>query len=187
MKYFKKLVGERIYLSPMNVEDTETYLKWMSDFSVSDGFAQSARNYNLTSQKEWIESSLKNCSQQFAIVRLEDDKLIGNCFIDGINHIRRIGTVGLFIGDKENRSKGYGKEALNLLLEYGFRYLNLNNIMLQVFLFNEIAMKCYQNVGFKEFGRRRKAYFLNGKYYDEIYMDILDEEFTGDYIRNKNF
>ena len=52
--------------------------------------------------------------------------------------------------------------------------------------FNDRALKCYEKCGFKEYGRRRKCRFLNGKYYDTISMDLLAEEFTGDFIRNKN-
>ena len=52
--------------------------------------------------------------------------------------------------------------------------------------FNERALGCYKKCGFKEYGRRRKCRFVDGKYYDVIYMDVLAEEFTGDYIRNKN-
>lgn len=67
-----------------------------------------------------------------------------------ISYKNRIGTVGIFIGDENNRSNGYGTEALKLLLDYGFNYLNLNNIMLAVKSFNERAIKCYEKVGFKE-------------------------------------
>ena len=77
-------------------------------------------------------------------MRLEDDKLIGNCSIHEIDQLRQCAEVGLFIGDEENRNKGYGKEVLNLLLNYGFDYLNLNNIMLKVFSFNERAINCYK-------------------------------------------
>ena len=52
--------------------------------------------------------------------------------------------------------------------------------------FNERALKCYKKCGFKEYGRRRKCRFINGKYYDSISMDILAEEFQETYIRNKN-
>ncbi len=109
-------------------------------------------------------------------MRLEDDKLIGNCSIHEIDQLRQCAEVGLFIGDEENRNKGYGKEVLNLLLNYGFDYLNLNNIMLKVFSFNERAINCYKKVGFKEIGRRRQSYYLKGKFYDTVYMDILREE-----------
>ena len=103
-----------------------------------------------------------------------------------IDNINRCAEVGLFIGDEENRNKGYGAEALRLLSDYSFNYLNLNNIQLGVKAFNERAIACYKKVGFKEYGRRREAYFLNGKYYDHVFMDILAREFEGDYIKNKN-
>lgn len=84
------------------------------------------------------------------------------------------------------RNKGYGTEAIQLILDYGFNYLNLNNIKLDVLSFNERAIACYKKCGFKEYGRRRKSEFINGKYYDRISMDILKEEFTQSYIKNKN-
>ncbi len=174
MKYFKKIVGKRIYLSPMNVEDAEIYVKWLNDFSVTDGVGSSCRVTSLETEKEWLT---RNSGQyQFAIVKLEDDKLIGNCGIQGIDQLRQCAEVGLFIGDEENRNKGYGEEVLNLLLDYGFDYLNLNNIMLKVFSFNENAISCYKKVGFKEIGRRRQSYYIKGKFHDEVYMDILRNE-----------
>ncbi len=186
MKYFKKLVGDRVYLSPINEEDVSQYVEWLNDFRVSDGTGMSSKIVTLESEKEWIENNLKENKLNFAIIKLENDELIGNCGIDSISFKDRIGTVGIFIGEEENRSKGYGSETLRLLLDFGFNYLNLNNIMLNVKSFNERAINCYKKVGFKEFGRRRQSYFLNGKYYDDVQMDILKEEFEGEYIRNKN-
>ena len=52
--------------------------------------------------------------------------------------------------------------------------------------FNERALACYKKCGFKEYGRRRKCRYINGRYYDSIEMDILAEEFKGDFIKNKN-
>lgn len=174
MKYFKKIVGSRIYLSPLNMEDAETYVKWLNDCNTTDGLGNSNIIISLEGEKEWIR---KNSDQyQFAIVRLEDDKLIGNCGFNEIQQIKQCAEIGLFIGEEENRNKGYGLEVLNLLLDYGFNYLNLNNIMLRVFSFNERAIKCYKNAGFKEIGRRREAYYLKGRFYDEVYMDILKKE-----------
>ena len=186
MRYFKKLMGERIYLSPVNIEDAAKYVEWFCDFSMSDGIGQSSKLVSVEAEREWLEKSLKNNEYIFAIVNSENDKLIGNCGIHDINHKDRIATVGIFIGEEENRSNGYGAEALKLLLDYGFNYLNLNNIMLGVMSFNERAIACYKKVGFKEIGRRRQSYYLNGKYYDSIYMDILKEEFKEDCIKNKN-
>lgn len=186
MKYFKKLVGDRIYLSPMSVEDAEKYVEWLCDFSVTDGLGNTRYLMTLEAEREWIKTELNNNNFNFAIVNLENDELIGNCGFVDISYPNKIGTVGLFIGAESNRNKGIGTEVLRLLLDYGFNYLNLNNIMLMINSFNERAINCYKKVGFKEIGRRRECYFLNGKYYDEVFMDILAEEFEGSYIRNKN-
>lgn len=186
MKYFKKIVGERIYLSPLCVEDAEKYTKWLNDFSVSDGLGRSGKVMTVEEEKQWIEKSYKDGDFYFAIVKLENDELLGNCGIHDINYRDRTAIAGIFIGEENERNNGYGTETLQLLLDYGFHYLNLNNIMLNVFSFNERAIACYKKVGFQEFGRRRKSYFLNGKYYDKVYMDIVAEEFCGSYIKNKN-
>lgn len=174
MKYFKKLVGEHVYLSPMNVEDAEIYVKWLNDLNVTDGLGCSSRVTGLEGERQWITNN--NSKLEFAIVRLDDDKLLGNCGFNYEDHIRQCGDVGIFIGEEENRNKGMGAEALRLLVDYGFDYLNLNNIMLKVFSFNERAIACYKKVGFKDIGRRRKSYYLKGKFHDEVYMDILWEE-----------
>lgn len=185
MKYFKKIVGENVYLSPINPEDYEKCTVWMNDFETTDYIGRSSQLMTFCSEKEWLEKNSNN-AYIFAIVTLSVDKFIGTMEIADIDTIRRTGTLGIFIGDKEARSKGYGSEAINLLLDFAFNYLNLHNINLTVFDFNKRAISCYEKCGFKECGRRRESYFLNGKYYDVISMDILSNEFTKSYIKNKN-
>ena len=186
MKYFKKLIGERIYLSPLSLEDAEKYVEWFCDFTTTDGIGKSSSLITVEAEKEWIENHLKNNDFNFAIVNIENDELIGNCEIMKMDQKDRCAELGIMIGLEENRNKGYGAEVLKILLDYCFNYLNLNNIHLGVMSFNERAIACYKKVGFKEYGRRREAYFLNGKYYDHVYMDILAREFEGSYIKNKN-
>lgn len=185
MKYFKKLVGEHIYLSPKHVDDAEKFTEWLNDFETTDYLGRNERVITVAGEKEWLQME-SNDVASFAIVTIKDDELIGTCSIEEINYLKRTGTLGIFIGDNDSRNKGYGTEAIKLILDYGFNYLNLNNIMLQVLEFNERAIACYKKCGFKEFGRRRKCNFLNGKYYDVVNMDILAEEFKEDYIKNKN-
>lgn len=175
MKYFKKLVGENIYLSPMDIDDAQCYAKWFNDCYITDNLGATSILSSVQSEQQWIESNINNYA--FSVITLKDDILIGNCSIMNINHIRQCAEIGLFIGEKSNHNKGYGTEMLKLLLNYSFNYLNLNNIMLRVFSFNNIAIHTYKKVGFKEMGRRRQSYYLNNKFYDEIYMDILKEEF----------
>lgn len=185
MKYFKKLVGEKVYLSPKNAEDVEKFTEWLNDFQTTDYIGRSSQVMTLEAEKEYLEKNL-NTEASFFIIEGKTDKLIGTVSLENISHINRRATLGIFIGDKEARNKGYGTEAINLILDFGFNYLNLNNVKLDVLGFNERAIACYKKCGFKEYGKRRECVFLNGKYYDTIEMDILAEEFKGEYIKNKN-
>jgi RimJ/RimL family protein N-acetyltransferase len=185
MKYFKKLVGDRIYLSPRSAEDVEKFTEWLNDFETTDYVGRSGKIMSLEGEKKYFEAN-NNPEAIFSIITLENDKLIGTVGLESIDHLNRTATLGIFIGDKEFRSKGYGTEAIKLILEYGFKYLNLKNIKLDLMEFNERALKCYKKCGFKEYGRRRKCKFVDGKYYDTISMDILENEFVGSYIKNKN-
>lgn len=185
MKYFKKLIGNRIYLSPRTSEDAEIFTEWLNDFETTDYIGQSGKLYTLASEKKFLEDNYSP-EATFVIVTLDEDKMIGTVSLENIDHQNRNAVLGIFIGDKNYRNNGYGTEAIKLILDYGFNYLNLNNIKLDLMEFNERALKCYKKCGFKEYGRRRKCKFVNGKYYDNIEMDILAEEFVGDYIKNKN-
>ena len=159
----------------------------MNDFQVTDYTGRSGQITTILGEKEWLENSAKNTSNRnFNIIELKDNKLIGTIALEHFNWIERSAVLGIFIGDKDFRSNGYGTEAIKMLLEYGFRYLNLHSIRLNLLSINERAHKCYLKCGFKDTGCSREQIFLNGKYYDKLHMDILEYEFKGDYIRNKN-
>ena len=85
--------------------------------------------------------------------------------------------AGIFIGDKHFWNKGYGTEALSLLIDYGYKVLNLHNIILKVYEKNKKAIKCYEEIGFKQIGIRREALQRNLDKHNVIYMDILSKEF----------
>ena len=180
MKYYEKMSGKRIYLSPMNEEDAEIYTVWMNDKEITDNLGSSTMVFSEEAERGWVEEN--SGEYQFAIIERESGESIGNCGIQAVTHTFQRAELGLFIGDEENRNKGYGKEVLSLLLEYCFDTLNLHNVMLKVFSFNERAVHTYSRVGFKEIGRRREAYYAKGRFWDEIYMDILKDEFTREFL-----
>lgn len=189
MQHFKKLVGDRIYLSPKGTsdEEVEKFTEWMNDFQVTDFTGRSGQITTMIGEKEWLENSAKNTdNRNFNIIELKENKLIGTVGLEHFNWIARSAVLGIFIGDKDFRSNGYGTEAINMILEYGFKYLNLHSIRLDLLSINERAHKCYLKCGFKDTGYSREEIFINGKYYDKLHMDILEYEFKGDYIRNKN-
>lgn len=176
IKYFRKIVGEKVYLSPMCIEDAETYCTWLNDEYVSGRIGLYGRVNSVLGEKEYIERVHKERTHYYAIVLKENDKLIGNIGIEDIDDISRTANIGIFIGEEENRHKGYGSEALRLACKYAFDTLNLHSLHLWVFSFNETAISVYKKVGFKEAGCLRESYYFNGKYHDHILMDLLKDE-----------
>ena len=109
MQYFKKLVGDRIYLSPKGIsdEEIEKFTEWMNDFQVTDYTGRSGQITTLIGEKEWLENSAKDTDKRnFNIIELENNKLIGTIGLEHFNWIGRSAVLGIFIGDKNYRSNG---------------------------------------------------------------------------------
>ena len=176
MPYYKKMVGERIYLSPMSSEDTEQFTTWMNDLETTLNLQSAPRLISREAEQEFLRK-LSTEGFNFAIVRGEKDELMGSCGLLNVDQVQRSGELGIFIGEKKYRGLGYGTEAIRLVLDFGFNLLNLHSIYLRVRSFNEAGYRCYTKVGFREIGRRRECVRIGGRYFDEIYMDILDHEF----------
>ena len=131
-------------------------------------------------EEAWMEN-LKNREDTilFSIVipnEDDSDELIGNCGIHNIDWRNRSGEVGIVIGEKEYQNKGYGTEAMELILEYAFNTVNLNRIELIVYDFNVRAIKLYKKLGFIEEGRKRQFLWIRGRFCDAIIMSILAKE-----------
>lgn len=179
--YYKKYEGERIYLSPINVEDYQTYTRWINDETLSSGLGNFKFNFTELSEKDWLENSSKKGEHNFAIIRKEDNKLIGSYGLEVKDNTSRRMHIGGFIGDIENRGKGYGTEALKLITKFAFEILNAETLYSGIFSFNEASIKSAQKAGYSIAGKYRNAYFYNGKFHDEYCVEITKE----DYLKNK--
>jgi RimJ/RimL family protein N-acetyltransferase len=178
MPYYRKLEGKQCFLSPCSPEDAELWARWDNDPDVALPLGSEAYTmYSLEREKRALEGVIENDDQVFTIVDRETEEPIGRCLLLEVDAVNRKAMLGIMIGEKSYWSKGYGQEATRLLLEYAFGLLNLNSVMLGTFAFNERALKCFLEVGFKEIGRRRQARIIAGRPSDIVLMDMLAEEF----------
>ena len=173
--YFKKLIGSKCYLSPIDINDAEKYTTWLNDQEVVDYLQNSPSVIPMDVEREVLQRISRE--HNYAIVDLEKDILLGNIGLNDINHIHQSAEIQIFIGNKDYWDKGYGQEALNLLLDYSFKILNLNNIMMRTYSFNKRGIACFQKVGFKKVGELRKAVKRNLEHHNIVLMDILPESF----------
>jgi RimJ/RimL family protein N-acetyltransferase len=112
------------------------------------------------------------------VIALKDgDRPIGTLDLRGVQNKNRCADLGIQIGEKDCWSQGYGREAIGLVLAYGFNTLNLHRIELTVYADNTRGIRCYEQCGFKAEGRKRQAHFGQGRYHDVLIYGILAEEF----------
>jgi RimJ/RimL family protein N-acetyltransferase len=178
--YFKKLAGNRCYLSPMDENDAEKFTEWLNDLELIINLQMYNGVINVENERRFLGDLSKE--QNYSIIDFENDELIGICGLLDIDHLNQTAEAGIFIGNKNYWNRGFGSEALTLLLDYGFKALNLNNVMLKVYSFNKRAIKSYEKVGFKLIGNRRNALKRGRATHDVLFMDILEKDF---YENNK--
>ncbi len=171
----KFLIGERIYLRALEKEDLEQCLEWINDPEIRHLATLEEYPFNRAKEEEWFEKVNKDKNVILFAICLNDDKLIGNL---GITLLSGNANLGIMIGEKEYLGQGYGTEAMKLVLDYCFNTLNLHRVALGVSEFNERAIKCYEKVGFKKEGISREAVYKNGRYWNNIKMGILKQEWS---------
>ncbi|PYE45561.1 ADP-ribose pyrophosphatase YjhB (NUDIX family) [Paenibacillus barcinonensis] len=124
-------------------------------------------------------SSVRNGQDfEFTLRTLDDNRFLGFVAIYRIEWNNRSAQLAIGIGEERDRGKGYGSDALALILRYAFHELNLNRIALDVIEYNEAARKAYLKAGFREEGRHRAAVLRDGTQYDLISMSILSAEWS---------
>jgi RimJ/RimL family protein N-acetyltransferase len=174
------LKGKKIILRAYKKEDAEIAYKYMND-SETKKFLTPGIPYPLTLEQEqnWVDSQSKPDGKtfNFAIESIDTGKYIGGCGINDTDWKNSIVTVGIYIGEKNYWGKGYGTDAMNLLLDFIFNEMNINKVKLNVYSFNKRAVCCYKKCGFVKEGTLRQEMFREGKYYDEYIMGILKEEY----------
>jgi RimJ/RimL family protein N-acetyltransferase len=127
---------------------------------------------------QWFDSIRQRKDVHFFGIRVNaTQQLIGSCQLLNIHPVHRIAELQIRIGEVAERGKGYGTEAVELLIRFGFTDLNLNRIYLHVFSTNERARRTYQRVGFLSEGKLREAAFIDGEYVDMDVMGLLKREY----------
>ena len=177
--------GKKVRLRAYCEEDIKIVQNFINDFEVKK-LVDPNTPFPMTfwQEENWVKKdcNLNDQTYDFAIEDLESGQIIGGCSINSTNIKNRNCTIGIMIGNKNYWGKGYGYDALSILIKFIFEECNMEKIKLSVFSLNPRALACYKKLGFKEEGRLKKEIFREGKYHDEILMAL----FKDDYLNNIN-
>jgi diamine N-acetyltransferase len=174
--------GDKIALGPIRRDLLPLYQAWINDLSVARFLA--SRPMSLDEEITWYDGVVKNARMvYFTIYERPSYRPIGGVDLHGIDVRNRSAELGIMIGERDARGRSLGTEAVRLVCDYGFNVMELNSIWLLTFGWNVAGQKAYVKAGFREFGRRRQARFFDGRYWDDIYYDVLREEFESPVVR----
>lgn len=175
------ICGKRIRFRAIERSDLARCQEWLNDPEVLEGLAHIVPLSSLD-EEHWFEGAMQRGKEErpLAIEVQEGDdwRHVGNIGFLNLEWTPRAAELGIFIGDKSLWNKGYGTEAVELLLEHGFQTLNLNRIYLHVFANNLRARRSYEKVGFVLEGTLRQAVYRHGQYIDLLVMSVLRAEWT---------
>lgn len=176
--------GQLVNLRAIKDEDLKLAAEYMSDPEILYNLDFDAPfPQSLEDQKRWMEEDRKNQDRYKGFnlaIETKDGKYLGTCGVNHMDKKNKVAQVGIFIGDKEYQGKGYGTDAMKLLLEYLFDEFNANKVKLGVFSFNKRAIRSYEKCGFKVEVVQREALYRFGTYHDVINMAIMKEEYYRD-------
>ena len=178
------ILGQRIRLRPIEKDDLPRFVKWLADPEVRSYIDRHAP-IGQVQEERWFDRNLISGDMQVWAIDAQPADMavgpwvhIGSCGYRDIDWRSRAGEVGLLIGARDFWNQGYGTDAMQTLVAWGFYALNLNRVWLRVFSDNPRAIRCCEKVGFQEEGRLRQGNFYNGVYRDVVIMGVLREDWT---------
>jgi RimJ/RimL family protein N-acetyltransferase len=172
--------SKKIFLRKMTSEDINLYHQWRNDIEVMQSTALLLDVYNIKETEEFVMNVIlgSNFSKCYIIIEKKSDKPIGVVSLINIDYKNRNAECIIDIGDKEAWGKGFGTEAMKLILDFGFLEMNLHKISLRAFSFNSRAIKLYEKLGFQWEGTLRESIFRGGRWHDILQMSILKNEYA---------
>ena len=172
------LVGERVRLRGVRDDDLPVLAAWEMDPGRMATLSSWVAPPSEAAAKERIAKWSANGKDDlgFAIETLDDPPvLVGNIGLWGARAKDRCGTIGIALG-RQYIGRGYGTDAMRVILGYGFREMGLHRIQLGVYAYNQRAIRSYRSAGFREEGRRREVAYHGGRWHDEVLMAVLADD-----------
>lgn len=172
--------GQQVRLRPLRKSDIEVTVKWRNDPDLRENVLGYRFPVTQEMEEKWYLDALADQNQKrvlFAIETIQRAKLIGMIFLNKIDWIARLAQFGIIIGDKEFQGRKLAGDAMQLLFNYAFNFLNLRKIWLEVPVYNKRAIALYTKFGFYEEGKLRGQVFFDRRYHDLILMGLMAEEY----------
>ena len=175
-----KLRGKDLYLAALERKDCKKLCE-DNEYDFDNPLEPTLFGWSVENADEWFEEIQRLLKSDVNIrlgIFLNDGTVIGDVALQNIDRGNRSCSLGIGIAKAENRRKGYGTQALALILEFGFNYQGLERITADTLDINIPAQKALEKLGFALEGRARKAVYFRRKKIDVLHYGLLVEEYV---------
>lgn len=168
---------KNIKLRTINKGDTDIILKWRNSKAVVDNFID-RRPVTKDIHLNWYKTKIQTGKVvQFIAYDQLNKKNFASTYLKDIDKTHKKAEFGIFIGEDEYRSKGFGKIITKQTLNFGFKKLKLNKIYARVLTYNSPSYNMFKNLGFKQDALLREDVIIKNKKYDVYIMSILKSDY----------
>ena len=172
------LKGEHIFLRALEPEDLEFVHEIENDEIIWE-ISNTHTPYSKFMIKEYLNNAHKDIyevKQLRLVICSKDSMSIGLIDIFDFDFKNRRAGIGILIKDGDNRRKGYGNEALKLLISYCFKQLHLHQLYCNIGEDNTKSIKLFMNQGFNKIGLKKEWNLINGNYKNEFFLQLLNSD-----------
>jgi len=173
-----KLQGTNVYLAALERQDCKKLYE-DNEYDFNNPVEPVLFGCSVENADDWFEEIQKLLRENVNIrlgIFLNDGTVIGDVALQGIDENNRSCSLGIGIAKIDNHGKGYGTEALGLILDYGFLNMGMERITANTLEINIPAQRALEKLGFVMEGRSRKDTYFRGKRFDKLNYGLLAHE-----------
>lgn len=169
------LRGKKVYLRPFTEADASFFEIWYNDPETRAKIAAPQP----TTNAQALQYAQRNSSDSIwlAVVTCEHNEIIGEIGLLRMFPTWQSSDLTIIIPQDRHQGKGYGTEAIQLMMDYAFGDLGFHRLAIGVVGFNTSALHFYEKNGFRKEGIQEDGYYYHYQYYDFVMMRILKDEF----------
>ncbi|MDR1665333.1 MAG: GNAT family N-acetyltransferase [Clostridiales bacterium] len=175
-----RLQGKDIYLAALERKDCKKICE-DNEYDFNNPVEPILLGWSVENADEWFDEIQRLLKADVNIrvgIFHKDGTIIGDVALQGIDRANRSCSLGIGMAKIENRNKGYGTQALRLILEYAFLNQGFERITANTMEINIPMQKALEKLGFILEGRERKAVYFKGQKYDNLVYSLLTDEYT---------
>lgn len=171
------IYGKKVVLRAMEMGDCKLIIDMFNDPAIENLVGGWALPLSMFSQQKWLEQHYNDQNAFRFVIDTKEDGAVGIITLTEINWKNRSASLGAKIASKDNRSKGYGTDALMAMMRYVFDELGFHRLEATRLAINQASARLLKKLGFTEEGVKREYIYKGGKYIDLVIESILAVEY----------